>query len=454
MPRRKVLYICHNHSSVRPGGVETYTSELYEAIRASGEFEPILLARTEVASPAGLYSHAGTPFRPINEDPNQYFFETKTSEYDYFYMTSHDKDIYSRFFHEFLLAHRPDVVHFQHAVSLGFDLIFEIKKTLPHVPIVYTFQEFLPICYNFGQMVRTQDQQLCLEASPGQCHQCFPEIKAEHFFMRKRFIQSYLAHVDLFLAPSRFLLERYVEWGIPREKTRYEEYGRLPVQLIEKTEERQPRNRVGYFGQLSAFKGLDVLLKAMRLLSEGQSADKGSPALGRSGHSSQDRNKHPTNGHCHPHLYVHGANLDVQPKAFQDNFRDLLESTRANVVFIGRYDQAELPRLMANIDWVVVPSIWWENSPLVIQEAFLHGRPVICSDIGGMAEKVTDRVNGLHFRRGDPVSLAEAICQATTSSDLWDTLRRGIPEVHRMEHHVATLSDAYRSLLDGRRVPE
>ena len=72
----------------------------------------------------------------------------------------------------------------------------------------------------------------------------------------------------------------------------------------------------------------------------------------------------------------------------------------------GKYDHDDLPRLMAEIDWVVVPSRWWENSPLVIQEAFLHGRPVICSDIGGMAEKVTDGVDGLHFRVGDPRSLA------------------------------------------------
>ena len=36
----------------------------------------------------------------------------------------------------------------------------------------------------------------------------------------------------------------------------------------------------------------------------------------------------------------------------------------------------------------------------------MHGRPVICSDIGGMAEKVTDGVDGLHFRGGDPEDLA------------------------------------------------
>ena len=70
---------------------------------------------------------------------------------------------------------------------------------------------------------------------------------------------------------------------------------------------------------------------------------------------------------------------------------------------------------MAEIDWVVVPSIWWENSPLVIQEAFLHGRPVICSDIGGMAEKVEHEVNGLHFRVGDHAALGRP-CSAPPST--------------------------------------
>jgi glycosyltransferase involved in cell wall biosynthesis len=56
-----------------------------------------------------------------------------------------------------------------------------------------------------------------------------------------------------------------------------------------------------------------------------------------------------------------------------------------------------------------VPSIWWENSPVVIQEAFSYGRPVICSDIGGMAEKVNHRVDGLHFKVGSPEDLARTI---------------------------------------------
>src|ERR1044071_6965300 len=106
---------------------------------------------------------------------------------------------------------------------------------------------------------------------------------------------------------------------------------------------------------------------------------------------------------------------------------------------------------MANFDWVVVPSIWWENSPLVIQEAFQHGRPVICSDIGGMAEKVTHGVNGLHFRRGDAHSLAAAMRRAVDTPGVCEKLRSGTPHVQPTPEHVACLSRHYRALLDRRR---
>jgi glycosyltransferase involved in cell wall biosynthesis len=99
---------------------------------------------------------------------------------------------------------------------------------------------------------------------------------------------------------------------------------------------------------------------------------------------------------------------------------------------------------------VVVPSRWWENSPLVIQEAFLHQRPVICSDIGGMAEKVDDGVDGLHFRAGDARSLARVLERAVTTPALWDSLRAGIPGVYDMQTHVASLRNMYREQLERR----
>jgi glycosyltransferase involved in cell wall biosynthesis len=100
---------------------------------------------------------------------------------------------------------------------------------------------------------------------------------------------------------------------------------------------------------------------------------------------------------------------------------------------------------MAGVDWVVVPSIWWENSPLVIQEAFCHRRPVICSNIGGMAEKVDDRVNGLHFAVGDPAALAATLELAATRSGLLDELRAGI----KAPPTVAETADACLKIYRG-----
>jgi glycosyltransferase involved in cell wall biosynthesis len=101
---------------------------------------------------------------------------------------------------------------------------------------------------------------------------------------------------------------------------------------------------------------------------------------------------------------------------------------------------------MRQVDWVVVPSIWWENSPLVIQEAFLHGRPVIASDIGGMKEKVLEGINGIHFRMGSAEDLADKLSTALSEPALWDRLRDCAP--HPIGHDEAARQhlDLYRKL--------
>ena len=80
-------------------------------------------------------------------------------------------------------------------------------------------------------------------------------------------------------------------------------------------------------------------------------------------------------------------------------------------------------------------------------EAFQYGRPVICSDIGGMSEKVTDGVSGLHFRRRDPEHLAEVMQRAAETPGLWEELRAGIPPEppRSMDDHVEILGDLYRA---------
>src|SRR5262245_1434751 len=423
-PKKKVLYICHNHPSVRPGGAEIYTLELYEALRQSDEFEPWLLARGGPLASSQVPS--GARLRIVGDDPNQYLFFTDPVEFDVFYSTALDKSIYTKYFSEFLTICQPDIVHVQHTLFLGYDVLRFVKDLLPAAPIVYTMHEYMPVCHRNGQLTRTIGNQNCLEESPGRCHECFPEIEAEKFVLRKRFIQSHLSLVDLFLAPSKFLLERYVDWGIPRHKIRFEEYGRslAPCQAQTVKESERRRNRIGFFGQITPFKGVDVLLKAMKILGE------------------EGRDVH---------LWLHGANLEFQSPQLRDELLELLEATKRNVTMVGSYLSSNLPKLMAEIDWVVVPSIWWENSPLVIQEAFHNGRPVICSNIGGMAEKVRDGVDGLHFRVGDPLNLAQVVQRASETPNLWQTLQQGIPDVYRIEDHVTTLKSIYRSLIAQKR---
>jgi glycosyltransferase involved in cell wall biosynthesis len=197
------------------------------------------------------------------------------------------------------------------------------------------------------------------------------------------------------------------------------------VKLAERDVER-PRNRLGYFGQFNPYKGVETLLTAMASFA-GRRPD--------------------------IQLRLHGANLDQQEPEFQESFDELLEQAKANVTMVGSYQPSDLPWLMREIDWVVVSSHWWENSPLVIQEAFMQRRPVICSGIGGMAEKVTHGVNGLHFAVADADSLATSIERAASEPGLWDRLREGIPDILTVDEHIANLTRIYEDLRERRREP-
>jgi glycosyltransferase involved in cell wall biosynthesis len=441
--RSSVLYICHNHPAIRPGGAEAYALELHHSMRDSDAYLPIFLAKNGPPLSQAARPHLGTLVSLLDGSSDEYFFYTDGHDYDWTFGTSPYKELYTRHLRAFLQAVRPDIVHLQHTMFFGYDVLREIRNTLPDAPIVYTLHEFMPICHRQGQMVRTVTEELCLEASPRRCHECFPDISPQTFFMRKRFIQSHLELVDRFIAPSAFLRDRYVDWGIPPEKIVVEEYGRTPPAEAIADDERALRNRFGYFGQITPFKGVQVVLEAMqRLLGVPGETDPLLRAL-EMATAKPTQEPHP----ILPHVFIHGANLDLQPGTFQNVVNELLEQTKERVTFVGRYDREQLARLMSNVDWVIVPSTWWENSPLVIQEAFHFGRPVICSDIGGMAEKVTHGVNGLHFRAGDAADLARTLEHAVATPGLWKQLRAGIRPIYRMEEHVTALESLYGSLL-------
>ena len=243
-------------------------------------------------------------------------------------------------------------------------------------------------------------------------------------------MKSFLGLVDVFVSPSQFLIDRYVAWGLPRDKFVLVENGldaqeAAPPRQLSKS---GVRGRFAFFGQFSPYKGLHVLLEAMELV----------PAHLRGAADGM-------------FLDVHGAHLAWQTQEYQDRINDLVRRNRRSVWMHGRYRREDIPALMRGVDWVVVPSIWWENSPLVIQEARAHGRPVICSDIGGMAEKVQDRETGLHFRVGDARQLAERLVEAATIPGLWDRLRANLTAPWTVRDTADRHMEIYDRLANPRR---
>ena len=63
---------------------------------------------------------------------------------------------------------------------------------------------------------------------------------------------------------------------------------------------------------------------------------------------------------------------------------------------------------------------------MLIHEAFVYGRPLLVSDIGGMGEKVRHGVDGLHVATGNRPQWARALREAASATEGWDTLRSGI----------------------------
>ncbi|MBZ0287338.1 MAG: glycosyltransferase, partial [Anaerolineae bacterium] len=97
-----------------------------------------------------------------------------------------------------------------------------------------------------------------------------------------------------------------------------------------------------------------------------------------------------------------------------------------NVRMMGSFKQDDIPAIFSEIDVLIVPSIWYENCPTVIREAFANRTPVVVSNIGGMAEAVRDGVDGLHFQVNDAADLACKLRRFLDEPALIETFRQNI----------------------------
>lgn len=407
----QILHIAHDHPAYTSGGTEFLAHDLAQALDATGGVRARFLAATTSLQRPGDVPGA------LGMEGNDHLL--RTGRYDRFSMLRQDGTGWIASLGRLLDSFCPDIVHLHGLDRIGAEVLAVLHRLAPRARIVLTLHDYQILCPNDGLMLTVPDGARCRKPGPDRCRRCYPAMPAAAHLLRQAHLTALLSLVDRFIAPSRFLAERFVDWGLAADRITV-----LPNQVRgmahpERAFRTRP-DRFAFFGSIAAHKGILPLLAAARLAGDRLTLD------------------------------LHGG-LGHAEDAFRRDFADALAAA-PNASHRGPYARDDLPALMAHADWVVVPSIWWENAPLVVLEAQEAGLPVICSGIGGLAEMVEHGVTGLHVPPGDPRALAEAM--RTAASDRKGHARLCAAQRRRRDAHgyrgfVDAHLAIYRSLADG-----
>ena len=188
--------------------------------------------------------------------------------------------------------------------------------------------------------------------------------------------------------------------------------------LLETSSQKTPSPilRFGFIGTISKHKGLHILIEAFRELSQDEPAK----------------------------LRVYGS-LEFDPP-YGSKIRQLATGD-PRIEFAGTFPHQQMTEVFREIDVLIVPSNWYENTPLVVYSALAMETPVICSNLGGMAEIVHHGENGLTFEAGSPRALCGRMHELLNDRSLVERLRPDRTKVHTVEHNVDQLEGAYADLL-------
>jgi glycosyltransferase involved in cell wall biosynthesis len=240
---------------------------------------------------------------------------------------------------------------------------------------------------------------------------------------RRSTLLDALQHVDVAISPSRFLGELLQARGArPRRLLTMRQGLDTDNWLAVEPSIAHRGLQIGFIGQIAPHKGVDVLIDAFRRL--------GRRACRRADDA--------------PQLTIYG-DPERSPR-----FAARLAQQAAGepcIKFGGVFPNQQVAQVLAALDVIVVPSVWYENSPNIILEAFATRTPVVASDLGGMAELVQHEQNGLLFRVGDPADLARQLQRFIDEPELLPRLRKGIGPVKRVEEEITELIEVYQSLV-------
>jgi glycosyltransferase involved in cell wall biosynthesis len=344
-------------------------------------------------------------------------------------------------FANLLKKERPDIAHVGHLNHLSTGLIGQLKKA--GIPIIFTLHDFWLMCPRGQFLQRNYDGCNTYQLCSGQenrkcatsCYQMFFSGLDDFYEQDVSYWTSWIARrmnemnslvpmVDKFIAPSRYLMNRFIkDFYLPKEKVMYLDYG-FPTHYLQPIAKSKKEDLFvfGYIGTHIPAKGVNLLIEAFRKI-EGN------------------------------------AKLKIWGWKDAQSQKALLEMTKSSdnpIEFCGGYINENLADVVfSQVDAIVVPSIWGENSPLVIHEAQACHIPVITADYGGMAEYVQHHVNGLLFKHRDVQSITEQLQWALDHSNQMEKLgKKGYlyaenGQVPTIKHHCSQLEELYQNIISN-----
>jgi glycosyltransferase involved in cell wall biosynthesis len=415
----RIALTVHKFPPESLGGTEIYTWGLAKALVAAGHTVSVFYPQPGVTADEARVERDGIrlwrtpiPAGRATEDPVRQFWHT-----------FRDKDI-DEAFRAFLVETDPEIIHFQHVQGVSAQLIGLAAGR----PRVLTLHDYWFFCAN-SQLIRP-DRQTCAGPRLGwNCVDCataradlhrlraLRPLVALPLAYRNLYLSGQARQVDLFIAPSEFLRQQYVRQGFPVDRIVTIENGTDAGRLAGPGRPRIPHDaehvQFGFLGSLAWQKGVHVLVEAFNHL----------PSRAR--------------------LVIYGGD-----RAFPEYAAEVrVLAQHPGIRFAGALDYRQIGEALRALDCLVVPSLWYENSPLVIQEAFSVGVPVVASRLGALIEKVDDRRTGRLFEPGSVDDLAHVLSELVEHPAELGKLARNTVPPPTMESHAEELVRLYGGLL-------
>ena len=405
----RVLYC--NKYNYRFSGTEVYLFELMDLMRANGHEVALFSMADERGEPTPYDRH----FVPHIDFKGQMSWQEKVRGAAHVIYSTEARRRIRAMIKEF----RPDVAHIRSIYHhLSPSILWELRAQ--NIPVLYHLNDFKLLCPNYNFVSRGLACEMCKGGAFWQAlrTRCYPGGAARATLVAEAYLHHWFATyrkcVDLFLAPSCFVRDKFVEHGWDAA-----EFEVLPhFQHVHTIYEPPKDGAILYFGRLSAEKGVDDLIRAMQQV---------------------------------PYISLVVAG-DGPQKDELEQMADRLGLR--NVKFVGHLRPEERDRRIVQSRFTVFPSRAYETLGKTILESYSHARAVIATDIGSRRELVRDGETGLLYRAGNVNQLADTIHLLATNPELtkqmgragWERVWHG----HRPELHYQKLMCLYDRLLAGK----